>query len=121
MKRKGALLACMGVLPLIADEGMWLFEQFPKEALQQKYAFAVTSQFLDHLRLSSVRIGGGSGAFVSPRGLLLTNRHLVSSCISSQDSFYAAVETAEARCHGLEAGVLLQIEDVTRKVQAAAE
>jgi hypothetical protein len=100
---------------------MWLFQQFPKEAVQQKYAFEATGQFLDHLRLSSVRIGGGSGAFVSPRGLLLTNRHLVSGCITRQDSFYAATEAGEARCAGLEASVLVKIDDVTGQVKTAAQ
>jgi len=90
MKRKAIFLAWMCALPLAADEGMWLFEQFPKDAVQQKYAFEVTTRFLEHLRLSSVRIGGGSGAFVSPAGLLLTNRHIVSGCIAGQESFYAS-------------------------------
>ena len=119
---RGSMLAVwLCGLPLAADEGMWLFEQFPKDAVQQKYGFEATSQFLDHLRLSSVRIGSGSGAFVSPRGLLLTNQHLVSGCIARQDGFYAAAETGEARCAGLEASVLEKIDDVTAQVRAAAQ
>ena len=100
---------------------MWLFQQFPKDAVQQKYGFEATSQFLDHLRLSSVRIGGGSGAFVSPRGLLLTNRHLVAGCVTRQDNFYAASQADEARCAGLEASVLEKIDDVTGQVKAATQ
>ena len=51
-------------LPVAADEGMWLFNQCPKGRLKQKYSFDVSDGFLDHLRLSSLRIGGGSGSFV---------------------------------------------------------
>ena len=54
MRRKAILLVWMCGLPAAADEGMWLFEQFPKEAVQQKYGFEATSQFLDNLRLASV-------------------------------------------------------------------
>ncbi len=121
MKGTAILLVWMCALPLAADEGMWLIERFPKDAVQQKYGFEATSQFLDHLRLSSVRIGGGSGAFVSPRGLVLTNRHIVSECVARQDSFYAAAEAAETRCAGLEASVLVKIDDVTGQVKAAAQ
>jgi hypothetical protein len=120
MKHKLILLVWMCRLPAAADEGMWLFGQFPKDAVQQKYGFEATSQFLDHLRLSSVRIGGGSGAFVSAHGLLIANRHLVSGCVAGQDSFYAAAESAETRCAGLDASVLVKIDDVTSQVKAAA-
>ena len=120
MKRKAIVLVWICRLPLAADEGMWLFEQFPKDAIHQKYAFEASSQFLDHLRLSSVRIGNGSGAFVSSRGLVLTNRHIVSGCVARQDQFYAAAEAAETRCAGLEASVLVMIDDVTGQVKSAA-
>ena len=118
MKPKVILLVWMCLPPAFADEGLWLFQQFPQDAVQQKYGFEATSQFLDHLRLASVRIGGGSGAFVSTHGLLLTNRHLVSGCSARQDSFYAAAEADESRCAGLEASVLVRIEDVTKQVKA---
>ncbi|HUE02315.1 MAG TPA: S46 family peptidase [Bryobacteraceae bacterium] len=114
------LLVCMCTPPAAADEGMWLFQQFPKDAVQQKYGFEATRQFLDHLRLASVRIGGGSGAFVLPKGLLITGRHLVPGCIAGQDSFYASAASGEARCPGLDASVLVQIDDVTKQVKAAA-
>jgi hypothetical protein len=34
---------------LIAGEGVWLFDHFPKETVQKKYGFVITSEFLDHL------------------------------------------------------------------------
>ncbi len=109
---------------------MWLFNQFPKDAVQEKYNFAVTPEFLDNLRLASARILGGSASFASSTGLLLTNQHLVSGCLAKlstpahdyrKEGFYAASQSAELKCDGLEASVLLGLEDVTTKVKAAAK
>lgn len=100
---------------------MWPYNQFPQDAIRDKHKFEVTQDFLDHLRLASVRIAGGSGAFVSPRGLLLTSRQAVADCLASRDSFYASAESAERRCGGLMAEVLLRIDDVTAKVKGSAK
>src|SRR5579872_4899478 len=90
------------LIGLLADEGMWPYNQFPKDKA------AVTTEFLDNLRLASVQIAGGSGAFVSPNGLILTNQHLVMNCLGdrAKDGFYG-----EKKCPGLAASVLLSIED----------
>jgi hypothetical protein len=118
------------VLPAAADEGMWLFNQFPKDAVQEKYNFAVTPAFLDNLRLASARIPGGSASFVSSAGLLLTNQHLISGCLAKlstpahdyrKEGFYASTQSAELKCDGLEASVLTAMENVTAKVKAAAK
>lgn len=118
------ILICLLVVPISADEGMWPFNQIPKDAVNQKYKFEVTSDFLDNLRLASVHIGNGSGSFVSPTGLLLTNQHIVAGCLSqdsARNGFYAADRTAETRCPALEASVLLSIEDVTKQVKAGVK
>ncbi|MBV9399367.1 MAG: S46 family peptidase [Bryobacterales bacterium] len=117
-------------LPLAADDGTWLFNQFPAETVKQKYNFGVSPGFLDNLRLASVRVAGGSGAFVSPNGLLLTNQHLITGCLSKlsdsqhdfiKDGFYAPTREGELACPGLEASVLIAMEDVTKQVKAAAK
>src|SRR5215471_10620154 len=76
----GGILVLTGLAfepPLRADEGMWTFDNPPLEQLRAKYNFTPTQAWLDHLRLSSVRFNdGGSGSFVSPRGLALTNHHV---------------------------------------------
>src|SRR3974377_1065704 len=60
-----------------AEEGMWTFDNPPLKQLAEKYSFHPSQAWLDHLRLSSVRLNdGGSGSFVSPNGLLLTNHHV---------------------------------------------
>src|SRR5690348_18043932 len=57
---------------LFADEGMWTFDNPPLTQLKQRYGFTPTEAWLNHVRLSSVRFNdGGSGSFVSPRGLVL--------------------------------------------------
>jgi hypothetical protein len=42
MRIPGVLLACVLALPMVADEGMWLFSQFPKEQVKRSYNFEVT-------------------------------------------------------------------------------
>jgi hypothetical protein len=129
MRLRATLLACLLVLPAGADEGMWLFNQFPKDQFKEKYSFEVTDQFLENLRLASMRIGSGSGSFVSPHGLIFTNHHIASDCIAKvstaghdylKDGFYAGAESQELACPDLEANVLLKMEDVTKAVKDAA-
>jgi hypothetical protein len=130
MPRSCASFLLVLALPLAADEGTWLLNQFPTDAVKQKYNFDVTGQFLDNLRVASVRIGGGSGAFVSSTGLLLTNQHLITGCLTRlsdkqhdylKDGFYASSQQSEAPCDGLEAKVLAGMEDVTKQVKGAAK
>jgi hypothetical protein len=96
---------------LLADEGMWPYNQFPKDKVPE-----VTAAFLDNLRLASVQVAGGSGSFVSPNGLILTNQHLVTNCLGNRvkDGFY---NQDELKCAGLAANVLTGIEDVTSQIK----
>lgn len=67
---------------LLADEGMWLFNQPPKKLLHDKYQFDVTEEWLEHLQKASVRFNsGGSGAFVSKDGLVLSNHHVAADAL----------------------------------------
>jgi hypothetical protein len=113
-----------------ADEGMWLFNAAPIDKIKARYGFTPTQEWLDHVRLSSVRFNnGGSGSFVSPHGLTFTNHHVGAECIqqlstSGQDhmvtGFYAKTRAEEAKCPDLELNVLQSMEDVTDKVNAAS-
>jgi hypothetical protein len=123
------LLAMALAAFLRADEGMWLFNQFPKDRVKAKYGFQVSDAFLEHLRLSSVKMGA-SGSFVSPNGLIFTNHHVGLSCVQRvssrehnyvSDGFLAAAPSGEAQCPGLAVSVLEGIEDVTSKVTAAVK
>src|SRR5258706_183092 len=106
--RNIAILGALA-LPLVADEGMWLFNNFPKDTVKTKYTFDVTDAFLDSLRLGTLRIGAGWGPFVSPPGLVPTSHRIASDCIAKispaqQDSlkagFGAATPAAELACPG---------------------
>jgi hypothetical protein len=121
-----SLLIC---LPLLADEGMWLFNEFPKDKVKQKYGVDVSQAFLDHLRLSSVR-AGASGSFVSPHGLIFTNHHVVLGCVQEvstkehdyvTNGFFAKSHAEELKCPGAEANVLLNIQDITSQVKSAVK
>ena len=125
-----ALLAVAGTIAVQADEGMWTFDRPPLEALQKRYGFTPTQAWLDHLRLSSVRVSdGGSGSFVSADGLVLTNHHVALGQLEKistpqhnyvTDGFYARSRRDEVKSVDLELDVLLSSEDVTTQVAAAA-
>ena len=116
-------------LPLSADEGMWLFNRPPLQQLRQRYGFAPTQAWLDHLQKSSVRFNnGGSGSFVAPNGLIVTNHHVGLDCLQKigtpehdyiKDGFEAKTQAAEVKCVDLELNVLMSIEDVTARVNAS--
>ena len=46
-------------IPVLADEGMWLFNNPPLKQFKEKYQFEPTPQWLDHLQKSSVRFNSG--------------------------------------------------------------
>ncbi len=123
-----ALLAVLLVLPVFADEGMWLFNKPPKDILQKKYGFAVTQEWLNHLQLASISFGGASGSFISPDGLVLTNHHVGQGALqnlSTRDrdlmktGFYARTRSEELKVPSMELRVLQGIDDVTDKVVGA--
>ncbi len=112
-----------------ADEGLWTYNNFPKDQVRKKYAWAPSDTWLEHVRLSSVRFNnGGSGSFVSPNGLVMTNHHVGEKCIQELGTaqrdynltgFYAPEHAKEAACPQLELNVLMSIQDVTAEVNAA--
>jgi hypothetical protein len=116
---------------LHAEEGMWTFDNPPLKLLKEKYGFVPTQAWLDHLRLSSVRLNdGGSGSFVSSDGLLLTNHHVARGQLQKNSTaehdylangFYAATPEQEMKSPDLEVDVLESMEDVTAKVDASAK
>lgn len=113
---------------LWADEGLWPFNMVPVELIKKKYGVTITQEWLDHLRLASIRLGGASASFVSPDGLVLTNHHVAQRAIQNlstperdlmKTGFYARTKEEELKCPGLELWVLQEIEDVTSRVLSA--
>ena len=115
----------------LADEGMWTFDNPPVKQLKERYGFTPTQEWLDHVRLASVRfMDGGSGSFVSPNGLVLTNHHVAMGQLQKISTaekdyvatgFYAATPAEELKCPDLEVNVLISMEDVTQRVQSAVK
>jgi hypothetical protein len=108
---------------------MWTFNNFPSAKVGQAYGFSPDQKWLDHVRLSSVRLAQGcSASLVSKTGLVMTNHHCAHSCIEQlsnserdyvQTGFYAKEEKDEVKCPDLEANQLVQITDVTERVKGA--
>lgn len=127
----GLLIATIIGAPLArADEGMWPFNIAPKTEIKRRYKFDVTDEWLQKVRLASVRFNsGGSGSFVSPDGLVMTNHHIAQETLAKistsqkdymKEGFYARSRAEEMKAPDLELNVLVGIEDVTARVNNAA-
>ena len=113
-------------IPALADEGMWTFNNVPRAEIKKKYGFEVTDEWLNNVRLASVRFNnGGSGSFVSANGLVLTNYHIVEDLVTevstpekdyAKQGFVAKTRADEIKVPSLELNVLMSIEDVTARV-----
>ena len=112
-----------------ADEGMWLFNNLPKQHLKDNYGFEPTDEWSDKLMKSCVRFNvGGSASFISSNGLVLTNHHVAFDTLSklsnkdnnyAKDGFIAKSMEAELKAPDLELNQLYKITDVTEKVNSA--
>ena len=130
MRMAAATLAAVAMIscPLRADEGMWPFNNVPAKAIEAKHGFEPTPRWLEHLQRSAVRFGGASASFVSSEGLVFTNHHVGRGAIQKLSSadrdllesgFHAATRKQELRCHDLELNVLVDMKDVTARIEAA--
>jgi hypothetical protein len=100
--------------------------QSAAQAVAGEVRFTPSQEWLDHVRLSCVRLNdGGSGSFVSAHGLLLTNHHVARGQLQKnstaqhdyiQDGFYAATPGQEMKSPDLEVNVLVSFENVTARV-----
>jgi hypothetical protein len=125
--------ACAAVLsfassPAKADEGMWTFDRFPIQTVNDKYGTRIDQAWLDRVRNAAVRLNGCSASLVSGEGLVLTNHHCVVSCVQDLSSaendyvkngFMVATREEELKCPGQTAEILTDITDVTDQVLAA--
>src|SRR3989440_9524919 len=116
---------------VVADEGMWTFNNVPRAEIKRKYGFEITDDWLKKVQLASVRFNnGGSGSFVSPNGLVLTNYHIVEDIVNevstpqkdlAKEGFVARTQAEEIKAASLELNVLISIEDVTTRVNGAVK
>ncbi len=112
-----------------ADEGMWTYDNFPAAKMKAKYGWAPDKAWLDHARLSSIRLAEGcSASLVSADGLVMTNHHCARGCLSEladaqhdyiAHGFYAATQADEKACPAMEGDQLTAITNVTGTIDAA--
>ena len=128
---EAALRAARGVTLDGQELGtMWTFENPPLEQWRELYGFDATAEWLEHVRLSSVRYGQScSASFVSPTGLVMTNHHCARDCVEAVSTettdyvalgFRAGTREEERVCPELYLDQLVAIEDVTSRVLGAA-
>ena len=122
------LAAVLTVGPVYADEGMWTFDNFPSATVAQKYGVTIDSRWLDQVRLSIVRLSNCTASFVSPDGLILTNHHCAEACLADHSTpehslietgFLAAERSEEEKCGTQIADTLVEMENITARVNAA--
>lgn len=125
-----AMLTSSLIGPALADEGMWTYFNLPTKLLKEKYGFEASQEWLDHLRLASVRFNdGGSGSFISP-SLVITNHHVASGQLQKvssekkdylKEGFLAKSQADEIKCADLELNVLVSMEDVTARINGVVK
>ena len=114
-------------MKIYSDEGMWTPDNLPLLYLKEKYNFTPPAKLLKKIQLSSVRFNdGGSGAFVSQKGLVLTNHHVAMGQLQKisnkkndyvKNGFLAKSPKEELKCPDLELNILLETENVTQKIK----
>src|SRR5688572_24345590 len=132
-RRSAAVLALVVVLPLVghANEGFWPFNRLPKAAIKQQLGVDLTDQWIERVQQASVRFPSGSGSFVSPDGLVLTNHHVSLDLLQKMSTpdrdlaskgFLASNREGELKGPSeLQLMSLQKIEDVTAKVNESVK
>jgi hypothetical protein len=110
---------------------MWTFDVPPVDYLNETYGFKPDQQWLDDVRLSALRFGGGcTASFVSADGLVMTNHHCArGSAMQVQKAgeklfetgFYAAKPDDERKVPNLSVDQLVEIRDISKEVHAAMD
>lgn len=124
-------LSFLATVPVLrADDGMWTFDNPPLKQWKERYNFEPAKEWLDRLRLASVRFPGASGVFVSPNGLIATNHHVASGFIERLSSkerdllkngFYAKTQAEELKVPDGNVSILESYDNVTERVHNAAK
>ncbi len=120
-----------------ADEGMWQLDKLDKTIMKQIKAMGLElskDEIYDGkgrgIAYAIVNLGGGTGSFVSPKGLILTNHHVAFTALQRasteennyiRDGFNARSFDEEIEAPGYRALVLMSIKDVTKKVLDAVK
>jgi hypothetical protein len=138
MVRKGILTFFVVALSLALvswksiDEGMWLLNSLPIQAMKEKglrlSAEQIFSSTSPSLKDAVILLGGGTGSFVSAEGLIMTNHHVAYAAIQSlssvdhdylADGFLAKTRDEELPAENYTASINKDIVDVTTEVLSA--
>jgi len=115
---------------LFADDGMWMPHQMKMLTLE-KQGLKINPDDLykpDGTGLMSavIDLGGGTGSFVSDKGLILTNHHVAFGAIQRasapehnyiQNGFLARSHSEEIQALGYTAGVLINYTEITMQIE----
>lgn len=113
----------------LADDGMWTFDNPPLKQWKERYNFEPSKEWMDKLRLASVKFPGASGVFVSPTGLIATNHHVASGFIERlstkerdllKNGYYARTQPDELKVPDGNVSILESYDNVTERVHNAA-
>ncbi len=124
------LAAVLTAGPVLAEEGMWTFDNFPSAAVAQKFGAQIDARWLDKVRASIVRLSNCTATYVSAEGLILTNHHCADECLADNSTpehslietgFLAADRSQEKKCGTQIADTLVQMENITERVNAATK
>jgi hypothetical protein len=123
--------------PSTADEGMWLPDSLDKLPLTklksrglQLEPEAIYSATKPSLKDAIVVVGGGTGSFVSPEGLILTNHHVAFTAVTAastpQNDYITHGFLAKSRAEEIPAKdytvmITQDFKDVTSEVLAAVK
>ncbi len=109
---------------------MWTFENAPVAYFQEAYDFTATDEWLEHVRMASLRLPNCTASFVSPNGLVLTNHHCARGSTSRvtregedllTNGFFAETLEDERRVPGLWVDQMVTMQDVTPLVLDAVD
>src|SRR5690606_12688927 len=92
MRKVMPALLLAAALPVLADEGMWTFDNFPSATVKERYGAEIDAAWLDRVRRSTIRLANCTASFVSPDGLILTNHHCVRSCLANLSTRETSLE-----------------------------
>ena len=110
-----------------AGEGMFLLDKLPAEGLTRS-KLKVPFERIAKLAPAIVQVArGGTGSFVSGKGLLVTNHHVAFGCLARlnvlkehkgimDDGYVAKDMASELPCPGYDLLTVVKVEEVTAKV-----
>lgn len=117
----------LAVPVVLADDGMWTFDNPPLKHWKERYNFEPSQEWLDRVRLASPKVNGSSAGFVSANGLIVTNHHVAAAYIERLSSkerdlmktgFYAPTLSDELKVPNGEASILSSYDNVTDRIRS---